>query len=199
MSADQNLASSREMSDLKSVRAQSLMRKLAPLARAASSTKNVIKYVTIGFAIAAACVWYLIFVPFPPASLLAVAVAALVGLALLIPSAVWGLLFLAVGQVIELPSRLGRIAEGGRDQLQVAVKSTADPAKKGIIRRLSGLLRSLLQASGTFSDARVLLVESSALLRIFNPVTLAVVAVTFVLGLGLVAISVISIAVASAF
>ncbi|NND71187.1 MAG: hypothetical protein HKN43_06380 [Rhodothermales bacterium] len=171
-----------------SATAVALERKLAPVAASAQSALATMRGVAAVFSAAGLGLWLLAVVSWGLDAGWRLLFAALLFLILFSPGAVWILIAAGAGQISRLPSRLLTIVSDGHEHVQSGVADVVSNEQHGMIRRTFSALRSMVSARGALLESKVMVAESIALVRVFNPVTMIIAGVAFVAGILLVVV-----------
>ncbi len=157
---------------------------LEPVARYASSVVGFFGTFAVMAGLAGAVMWLIIFVPFAPVSVWKIVAAILTAGVLMIPAAVLGVFWIGLGQLVELPARLADTAGQLGDQGRQALASISAPpaGKKGKLRRVLPLVRTLVDVRSLLMESRELMLQAIVLVRVANPIMLVFVLVSCVAG-----------------
>lgn len=163
-------------------RANLILDKLQPIVAASRSVVGGVQIVAFLFTVAAAGLVTLLVLSFNDITVWKLAVAGVLGIVLLIPAVTWWLLRAGLQAVINLPSQLMQVAGKGTAQLSSGVSSIASGTRRGFLARVTSVIKSLLDLKSTGLEGKLLVVESVALFRMFNPFTLILAVGTFAAG-----------------
>lgn len=164
-----------------------LERQLAPVAKRAASALATIRGVAATFAVAGFGLWLLAVLSLQLLSGWKITIAVLMFLFLLLPGTVWTLISIGVGQIAGLPKRLLAVAAAGHEHVQSGIADVRGKEESGFLKRIFRVLRSITNARGAVLESQVIVAESVALVRVFNPATLVIAGVTFAGGILVVA------------
>ena len=120
----------------------------------------------------------MIFIPFGPFAIWKLVLAVLVLLILVLPGIIWTIVALMIRQFVHLPPRLLELAAEGKGQVSDGAQALV-ASDQGIIRRTFSVLKSIAESKKALIGSKALMIESAALLRVVNPITLITAGVAF--------------------
>lgn len=159
-----------------------IQEKIRPIAAASASVVGGVQKVALVFSLAAGGLILLLIASFDGITTPKILFAVLLAIALSVPAATWWLLGAGLRAVIDLPGQLMEIAGKGTAQVASGMTDVVRN-EKGFLSRVVSVLRSLLDLKNTGLEGKLLLVESVAVVRMFNPFTLVLAVGTFVAGM----------------
>ena len=168
-------------------RVSAMLKVLKPVSTASETLIGGARFVAMLFLLAAGALWILICLPVGQLTVLKIALLTVFAGVLMTPGVVWFFLATGLQQVANLPSQLLAITNQGKVQLQAGVSNTVS-SEGGFLKKLFAVLRSVVDLRKTGLDGKLFVVESAALLRMFNPFTFVVALATFVGGIAVVSI-----------
>ncbi len=168
-------------------RVSAMLKVLKPVSTASETLIGGARFVAMLFLLAAGALWIMICLPVGQLTVLKIALLTVFAGVLMTPGVVWFFLATGLQQVANLPSQLLAITNQGKVQLQAGVSNTVS-SEGGFLKKLFAVLRSVVDLRKTGLDGKLFVVESAALLRMFNPFTFVVALATFVGGIAVVSI-----------
>ena len=170
-----------------------LQARLQPIVQIAGAIAGKVRVQAIFSGVAGLWLWGLLFYPFVGFGRLWVLVLGVVVLGLLMsPAGVLFLFWAGLRQLIGVPDKLLEIAGQSETHTDALLETISSQTDQGKVRRLRRFFRTVLDLRLLVLESKELLLQFAVVVRIANPVFIAVLFVAFVLSLLLVFVAVVS-------
>jgi len=113
-------------------------------------------------------------------------------IALATPAAVVFLFYLGVQQIVHMPGRLTGMTRGGVDRGRELLATMKARNGTSSVGRRGTIIRAIIDMARAALDAKGLIMDTVSLVRLLNPITLAIVSIAVVASIVLIGVAAIS-------
>ena len=177
-------------------RTQQLVEIIEPITDRANAIVGKVKGMAWIYLAGAAALWCVMFLPMSVESILLVALAILVLVALGVPSIILFLFHAGLQTIIALPARLLEKAGIGEASARTMMSAVKASNPEDVDTKKKKLVGTVFELRNLVTESKGMLIEYTALLRLANPFVLGIVGIATLAGFGITLTAIIAIIVA---